>query len=70
VPLQRGPGCRGQSPSVAEGGIDDQDIGFEGPIAKFPGNNPQVDGYKETATFNSGSPTNAAVASILATDIR
>jgi hypothetical protein len=52
VPLQWGPGRRGQSPSVAEGGIDDQNVGFQGPIAKFPGNNPQVDGYKETASFN------------------
>jgi hypothetical protein len=55
---------------MLEGGIDDQNIGFQGPIANLPGNNPHADGYKETASFNSGSPTNAAVASILATDIR
>jgi hypothetical protein len=56
--------------SGLESGIDDQNIGFQGPIANFPGNNPHADDYKETASFNSGSPTNAAVASILATDIR
>jgi len=59
------------SPSyVSRGGIDVQNIGFQGPIAKFPGNNPHADGYKETASFNTGSPANAGVAAILATDIR
>jgi hypothetical protein len=55
---------------VIESGIDDQNIGFQSPIANFPGNNPHADGYKETASFNSGSPSKQAVASVLATDIR
>ena len=56
--------------SVKEGGIDHQNIGFQSPIAKFPGNNPHADSYKEAASFNIGSPVKAAVASVLATDIR
>lgn len=50
--------------------VDDQDIGDQSPIAKLPGNNPHVDGYQEAAKFNTGSPTKAAVATVLATDIR
>jgi hypothetical protein len=55
---------------MLEGGIDDQNIGFQSPISNFPGNNPHAETYKETASFNSGSPSKQAVASILATDIR
>lgn len=53
-----------------KGNTDNQDVGEQGPLAKLPGNNPHAADYKETATFNSGTPAKAAVASVLATDIR
>jgi len=46
-----------------------KDIGDQGAIARLPGNNPSVSGYKESARFNSGSPAPVAIASVPATGI-